>query len=80
MLSWLKTELVELSTVEYQILLVAMAVLGVYLLYRSYQAYRRYRFIGGMATSKIKSAPQGYVELKGLGEWMPGDQIHSNHG
>lgn len=29
------------------------------------------------ATSKIRSASQGYVELKGSGEFMPGDDILS---
>ena len=29
------------------------------------------------ATAKIRSAAQGHVELKGLAEWMQGDQIHS---
>jgi len=77
MWQWLKTGLLELSSAEFRILLLLMAALIIYLLYRSYQTYRRFRFIDGTATSKIRSAPQGYVELKGLGEWMPGDQIHS---
>jgi hypothetical protein len=31
----------------------------------------------GTATSRIRSAAQGHVELKGLGEWMPNGEIHS---
>ncbi len=74
---WLETELQQLDPVNYLLLLLAIAGLSIYLLYRSYQAYNRYRFMDGTATSKIRSASQGYVELKGLGEWMPGDQIFS---
>ncbi len=77
MLQWLETELQGLDLVSYRLLVLVMAVVCIYLLYRSYRAYHRYRFVDGTATSKIRSAPQGYVELKGLGEWMPGDQIYS---
>lgn len=58
-------------------LLVLMTALCVYLLYRTYAAYRRYRFMSGTATSRIRSASQGYVELKGRGEFMPGDEMLS---
>jgi hypothetical protein len=48
-----------------------------YLGYTTYATFRRFRFMQGTATSKIRAAAQGYVELKGLGEWMPGDTILS---
>ena len=45
--------------------------------YYSYRVIKRYRFMGGTATSLIRSAAQGHVELKGLGEWLPNDEIRS---
>lgn len=36
---------------------------------------RRGRLMAGTPTSKIRSAAQGYVELKGNGHWLPEDRI-----
>lgn len=36
---------------------------------------RRGRLMAGTPTSKIRSAAQGYVELKGDGHWLPEDRI-----
>ena len=77
MRQWLEAELHQLDRLEYGLLYAFFSALCLYLLYTSYQTYQRFRFIDGTATSKIRSASQGYVELKGLGEWMPGDQIFS---
>ena len=54
-------------------LVVAFVILGFF----AHGAFRCYRFVDGTATSKIRSAAQGHVELKGLGEWMPNDSIRS---
>ena len=74
---WIADYLQGLSPAEFnfQISLLFLA-LG-FLLFKTYQAHRRYRFVSDTATSRIASAAQGYVELKGLGELMPGDQILS---
>ena len=77
MREWLDTELNQLDKIEYILLFGVVSALCLYLLYRCYKDYQRFRYMDGTATSKIRSASQGYVELKGLGEWMPGDQIHS---
>ena len=66
-----------MSGPDYLVLLAVLVCLVAYLLYYGYQTYRRYRFMDGTATSKIRSAAQGYVELKGLGEWLPKDSIVS---
>jgi hypothetical protein len=76
-MTWIETELKQLSLDEYTFLLVVMISLCIGLLYLSYTSYQKFRYIHGTATSKVRSASQGYVELKGLGEWMPGDQMHS---
>lgn len=60
-------------TIAFTMLLALLVILG----YFVYSAFRRYRFVDGTATSKIRSAAQGHVELKGLGEWMPNDTIRS---
>lgn len=73
----IETELNQLSLNDYKFLLITMIGLCIGLLYLSYTSYQKFRYIHGTATSKIRSASQGYVELKGLGEWMPGDEMHS---
>jgi len=77
MFQWFEARVLQAGSVEYLTLLVFMVGLCAYLLYRTYAAYRRWRFMSGTATSKIRSAPQGYVELKGTGEFMPGGVLHS---
>jgi len=77
MYSWFETEILKLGDGEYSALLIFLTGLSLYLLYRTQAAFRRYRFISGTATSKIRSASQGYVELKGIGEFMPGDVLIS---
>jgi len=77
MFSWFETEILQLGDSEYSILLIFMTGLSIYLLYRTHAAFRRYRFMSGTATSKIRSASQGYVELKGIGEFMSGDELIS---
>ncbi len=77
MLSWLEFELRQMPSTEYLSLYgVGILVLG-FLAYYAFAAYRRFRFMDGTATSKIRSAPQGHVELKGLGEWLPDGAITS---
>ena len=77
MFSWLEYEILALPGTEYMVLLGMLVVVFGYLSYYSYGAFKRYRFMDGTATSKIRSAAQGHVELKGLAEWMPQDSIHS---
>ncbi len=77
MLSWLEFELRQMPSTEYLALYgVGILLLG-FLAYYTFAAYRRFRFMDGTATSKIRSAPQGHVELKGLGEWLPNGAISS---
>ena len=62
---------------DYLVLLAVMISVFAYLVYYCYGAFRSFRFVDGTATSKIRSAAQGHVELKGLGEWLSGDSITS---
>ncbi|MDC1287687.1 E3 ubiquitin ligase family protein [Gammaproteobacteria bacterium] len=66
-----------MSRSDYLILLGALGGFSILLFYFCYRAFRSFRFVDGTATSKIRSAAQGHVELKGLGEWMSGDSIVS---
>jgi hypothetical protein len=77
MLSWLEFEILELPRMEYLVLIGVLTVAFAFLVYYSFRVIKRYRFIDGTATSLIRSAAQGHVELKGLGEWMPNDAIYS---
>ena len=77
MFSWIESEIMSISSTDYLVTLAVLAGIFLYLLYFCYNSFRRYRFVDGTATSKIRSAAQGHVELKGLGEWLPGDTIVS---
>ncbi|MCP4471841.1 MAG: hypothetical protein GY815_14360 [Gammaproteobacteria bacterium] len=77
MYSWLESEVLALSEPDYLVLFTMLVALFGYLVYFCYRAFKRFRFVDGTATSKIRSAAQGQVELKGLGEWLPGDSINS---
>jgi hypothetical protein len=77
MYSWLESKILALPESDYLVLYVMLVAIFAYLIYTCFRAFRRFRFVDGTATSKIRSAAQGHVELKGLGEWMPGDSISS---
>jgi hypothetical protein len=77
MISWLESEIQVMPRTDYLVMLGILASGCAYLVYYSFRAFRRFRFVDGTATSKIRSAAQGLVELKGLGEWLPGDSITS---
>lgn len=77
MLSWLEYEIQEMSASDYLVLYGVMAAALAFLLYYSFIAFRRFRFIDATATSRIRSAAQGHVELKGLAEFIKNDTIKS---
>jgi len=77
MFSRLESEIQGLSASDYQIIYAVLAAALLFLLYYAYGTFRRYRFMDATATSKIRSAAQGHVELKGLGEFLPEDTITS---
>lgn len=77
MFSWLESEILEMPRIEYLVVLGVLIAAFAYLVYYSFGVIKRYRFMDGTATSRIRSAAQGHVELKGLGEWMPNGEIHS---
>lgn len=77
MFSRLESQIQGLSASDYGIAFALLAGLLLFLIYYSYRTYSRYRFMDATATSKIRSAAQGHVEVKGLGELMPGDSIVS---
>lgn len=57
------------------IVLVAIAVIAVVAAYRAYRRLHFARIIEDTPTSKIRSAPQGYVELQGKARLMDGPPI-----
>ena len=77
MYAWLKSEILAMSEIDYLVLLAVLTGVFAYLMYYCYCAFRSFRFADGTATSKIRSAAQGFVELKGLGEWLSDDSIAS---
>ncbi|MGI9319411.1 MAG: GIDE domain-containing protein [bacterium] len=77
MFSWLEYEILGLPRIEYLIILGLLIAVFAFLIYYSFRVVKRYRIMDGTPTSRIRSAAQGHVELKGLGEWMPNGEIHS---
>ena len=77
MYSWLKSEILVLSESDYLVLYTFLVALFGYLACFCYSTFKRFRFVEGTATSKIRSAAQGQVELKGQSECLPGDSINS---
>ncbi len=55
--------------------LVAGAAIAAF--YYAFRQWRRARLIEDAPTARIRSAPQGYVELEGKGRMMPGEPIYS---
>lgn len=74
---WLNDYLQELSPAEYNFFTLVLFILLLFCIFQIYRIYKRYRYIQDTATSYISSAAQGYVELKGIAELMPGSQIIS---
>jgi hypothetical protein len=77
MQSWINEYVNQLSSAEYHLQTGLLILFLCFILYKVYTTHQRFRFINDTATSKIASAAQGYVELKGLGELMPGPTITS---
>ena len=77
MFSWLEYEIRGMSETDYLLLYGILSAALLALLYYSFNTFRRFRFMAGTATSKIRSAAQGHVELKGLAEFMQDDSILS---
>jgi hypothetical protein len=77
MYDWLASKILTMPHSDYLTLLAVLVAVIIFLLYFCYRSFRSFRFVDGTATSKIRSAAQGHVELKGLGEWMSGDSIVS---
>ena len=69
---WVNEYWQGLSSAEYHLQITFILLFLCFIFYRIYKTHQRYRFINDTATSNIASAAQGYVELKGLGEMMPG--------
>ncbi len=57
------------------LLLIALCIGVVITLLGSIRMLHRARLIEDMPTSKVRSAPQGYVELYGTAKWLDGPQI-----
>ena len=77
MTNWLNDFVSGLSPAEYYLYILALIILIVAVLHKLNQSYHHLRFVSDTPTSRIASAAQGYVELKGLGELMPGSSISS---
>lgn len=69
---WINEYIEGLSSAEYHLQVMLLIILLCYLLYKIHASYHHLRYIHDTATSRIASAAQGYVELRGWGEFLPG--------
>ncbi|MEJ2115410.1 MAG: hypothetical protein P8X88_05040, partial [Gammaproteobacteria bacterium] len=58
-------------------LLIALFIAALICLFAALRSFHRARLIEDMPTSKIRSCPQGYVELCGTAKLMDGPDIHA---
>lgn len=72
MQDWISQYFKGLSQSEYYLQIGILFGVLFFLLHKLWSTYHRFRMIKDTATSKIASAAQGYVELVGLGEMLPG--------
>lgn len=77
MFSRVEYEILGLAKAEYLVLSTILVAGLIFLIYFAFVTFKRFRFMDGTATSKIRSAAQGQVELKGLAEFMQNDTIYS---
>ncbi len=77
MFALLESEILLLPGSDYLFLFVVLLLFFLGLIFFAYYAFKRLRFMQGTATSRIRSAAQGHVELKGLAEWLPEDSFTS---
>lgn len=57
--------------------LVVLAVLSIGSAWAAFRVMRDTRLVENLATAKIRSAAQGYVEITGTAHWLPGEKILS---
>jgi len=74
---WFSNYLLSLSYAEKHFHILILLAILVLIGWKAFQTYRRYRFMSDTPTSRIASAAQGYVELKGIGERIAGTEIRS---
>lgn len=67
----------NMSQQDLQIFMAVLSVVFGILFFSFWKTYRKLRIITDTPTSNIASAAQGFVELKGIGELLPGPEIHS---
>jgi hypothetical protein len=56
---------------------ITLALIGLTSFWVGYANLKRYRTVADTPTSRIASAPQGYIELTGRGQQPPGDKLVS---
>lgn len=70
-------ELRQLSDIEFWLGAAVIAVIGLYLFWRMACWYQHARLIESIPTARVRSAPQGYVELIGEARMMEGPPVVS---
>lgn len=67
----------QLSSQQFALMLAGLAIPALGCLYLGFRWLQRARMIADLATSKVRSAAQGYVELEGRAKMMPGEPVYA---
>lgn len=76
-MAWIEREIIAMSSSDYQVMFALSTISIPVLVYLAFRGFKRFRFMDATATSLVRSAAQGHVELKGLAEWLPNGTILS---
>lgn len=71
MLSGLSAQLKDMAVLHFSVLVAVLASLTCYVFYLIWRNLHRARIIEDTPTAKVRSAPQGYVELEGRARQFP---------
>jgi hypothetical protein len=75
MVTELQTWFQHAEGAEFALALSALLLAGAGGLYGFLRGSRRLRLIADTPTARIRSAPQGFVQIEGIASWLPGPQI-----
>ena len=73
----LTTSIRTITTTEFTILVTVIVAVSLLLFFYIWRNLRRARIIEDTPTAKVRSAPQGYVELDGFGLHLPGIPVRA---
>jgi hypothetical protein len=75
MMSWFVQDLHTMATLHFSVFVLVIAAFAGYFFYLIWRNFRRLRVIEDTPTARVRSAPQGYVELQGQVSGLSGQPV-----